>query len=67
MWVEMRMVRLALSFPKMARKRIRSSGSSPTVGSSTMMNSGSAKITCAMPSRRRIPPEKVPVLRSHTS
>ena len=42
------------------RKRTRSSGSRPAVGSSTITRSGSPTSACAMPSRWRMPPEKPP-------
>ncbi len=41
-------------------KRLRSSGSRPAVGSSTMTRRGLPISACAMPSRRRMPPEKPP-------
>ena len=45
------------------RKRIRCSGSSPVVGSSSSSSCGSATIAWAIPTRRRIPPDRVRILR----
>ena len=39
------------------RKRLRSAGSRPAVGSSTMMSRGLASSACAMPKRCFMPPE----------
>ena len=42
------------------RKRTRSAGSSPAVGSSTMISVGLPRSATAMPKRWRMPPEKLP-------
>ncbi len=63
MWVE----RITTTFSPISesrlRKRLRSSGSRPAVGSSTMISFGSPSSAWAMPKRCRMPPEKVPSLR----
>jgi hypothetical protein len=49
------------------RKRTRSAGSSPAVGSSTMMSRGLPMSATAIPKRCRIPPLKVPSRRPRAS
>ena len=58
MWVD----RMTMTFSPISAsrlwKRLRSSGSRPAVGSSTMMSRGLPSSACAMPKRWRMPPEK---------
>ncbi len=58
MWVD----RITTTFSPISanrfRKRLRSSGSRPAVGSSTMISLGSPSRAWAMPKRWRMPPEK---------
>ena len=55
------------SSPSRLRKRTRSSGSSPAVGSSTISTRGSFSSACAMPTRWRMPPENPPSARWRAS
>lgn len=49
------------------RKRIRSLGSSPAVGSSSIKILGSPSIACTIPTRWRIPPDRAPIFLSWAS
>src|SRR5690242_16118453 len=60
MCVERITMRSPASSESKLRKRTRSSGSSPAVGSSAMSSCGSFKSACAMPMRCFMPPEKPP-------
>ena len=57
MWVERRTMRSLLREERRLRKRTRSSGSRPAVGSSTMRSLGLLSRAWAMPSLRFMPPE----------
>ena len=58
MWVERMTTTLSPISASRLRKRLRSSGSRPAVGSSTMISSGLPISAWAMPKRCRMPPEK---------
>lgn len=60
MWVDSITTRSAASSLSRLRRRTRSSGSRPAVGSSTTITRGSASSACAMPTRRSMPPEYAP-------
>ena len=59
MWVDRITVVLEPMALRRFRKRLRSAGSRPAVGSSTMMSLGLASRAWAMPKRCFMPPEKV--------
>ena len=58
MWVERMTTTLSPMPASRLRKRLRSSGSRPAVGSSTMISSGLPISAWAIPKRCRMPPEK---------
>ena len=65
--VEMRTIRSCANSDSRLRKRTRSPGSSPAVGSSRIKISGSLSSACAMPTRRFIPPESFTIFLRRTS
>ena len=67
MWVDRITTTLSPIPASRLRKRLRSSGSRPAVGSSTMISSGLPISAWAIPKRCRMPPEKPAIDLSRTA
>ena len=66
-WVEINTIRSCENSEMKFRRRTRSPGSSPAVGSSMTSISGSFNIACAIPTRRFMPPDRLEIFFFFTS